>query len=557
MLKKLLFILSMMGLFAAIGVYSIKNMPEREQIDPIRYFEEFKEDQLNLVYEDQRMAYSVPVLEADDGYYLESNFVENYISDKVFYDEEERVLTITNLEEVVRIYIDEGYTLVNGKKANEVVPIIESHEKIYISADYLETNYGVVIERGKDQRLLVVTDLRVPKEVGQVDARKSTLRTHPNKKTKIVDTVEKGEKIFIYDEDRGYYRARNENGMIGYIPVKDVAHEKETTIESDKSTTSKPLKKPIEGKVKLAWDQMTSRIDGNWRSDKYQNIQGANVISPTWFEFKDAEGNLIDRGSKVYVQQAHTRGLQVWALMSHNFSEPSYTRPILTSTAKRQKVIDQLVEAVKYYELDGINIDIENVQVDFSREWLQFMRELYPQLNALGVTVSVDIYMPSAWSRHYMRKEIAEVVDYFIVMAYDQHWATSEVAGPGAGLDWVREGIRLNLKEVPKEKLVMGIPVFTRIWEETSEGLKSRAFGMVAANNQIKQWGASPVYDEQSEQYYVVYEKEDVTYKVWIEDTDVIKKRLEVIEDNDLAGFAVWKIGLENKEVWDVLTGRQ
>ena len=557
MLKKIFFILLMGVLLVGIAMGIVFLMPAKDTIDPLTYFSEFKKGQINVVYEDTRVDMEKPVIEEGNQIYVSAEFAKQYIDDKIFYDAAEEILTITNLEEIKRILPGEKTIDVNGNQIEISSPIIVKDKKAYIPESYLEEEYPVEIEKGKDGRLVIVSNARTPKKVGVVKRKEAHVRTHPDNKSLITDTTQKGERVVVYKEAGDHLRIRDENGIIGYMHKSDIKLEGETFTKTEKSYALAPMANPLEDKVKLVWDQMTVKATGDWSTPKYRNIKGANVIAPTWFEFEDESGKLIDRASKEYVDQAHARGMQVWALLSHNFTLPELTKTILTSTSKRQYVIDQLLEAAKQYGFDGINIDIENVQADFGEEWVQFMRELSVQAKRQNLSVTVDVYMPSAWSGHYSRERIAEVVDYFIVMAYDQHWGGSEVAGPVAGLNWVEEGIQMNLEEVPKEKLVLGMPTYTRIWKETKNSLSSAAYGMAAAKSIISKWNSEATYDDQSGQNYMQMIDGDTLYQVWIEDATTIEKRVGLVNKYDLAGYALWKLGLETPDVWDSLQKMQ
>ena len=553
MLKKILLGVLTCIILGIIVKSTIVLMPGKKQVDPLTYFNEFKQGQLNGVYEDTRIDIEKPIINQDGQLYVSYELARTYIDEKIFYDVAEGIVTITNLEELRRIRPNENTMVVNEQVVELATPFILEQDSLYIPKDYLEEEYGISIELGKDGRLVCISDLTVQKPIGIIKKRESELRTHPDKKSLIVDKVEKGHKVIVYKEENGYMRVRDENGIIGYIPSGHVAVGEMTPLKANKEYSLAPISFPVEGKVKLVWDQMTSRASGDWSTPKYRNIKGANVIAPTWFEFEDEQGNLIDRGSKAYVDNAHAKGLQVWALLSHSFTEPELTRTILTSTSKRQYVIDQLLEASKTYGFDGINVDIENVQADFGDEWIQFMRELSVQAKRANFNITVDVYIPSAWSTHYQRDKLAEVVDYFIVMAYDQYWSGSEQAGPVAGMKWVEEGIQLNLEEVPKEKLVLGIPFYTRIWEETESGISSKAYGIAASESVVSQWNVSPVYDEEHDQNYVQKIDGNKIYHVWIEDETTVLKKVTLINQYDLAGYAGWKLGLETSDVWDSL----
>lgn len=557
MLKKIFLTLLIGVLLVGIAIGTVLFMPGKDTVDPLTYFSEFKKGQINVVYEDTRVDMEKPIIEEANQIYVSSEFAKQYIDDKIFYDEAEEILTITNLEEIKRILPGEKVIDVNGEKIELADPVIVKENKVYIPESYLEAEYPVEIEKGKDGRLVIVSNARTPKKLGVVRKKEASVRTHPDNKSLITDTTQKGESVVVYKETGDHLRVRDENGIIGYMDRSDVKLEGETSIKEEKTYTLAPMAKPLQDKVKLVWDQMTVKSTGDWSTPKYRNIKGANVIAPTWFEFEDESGKLIDRASKAYVNEAHARGMQVWALMSHNFTSPELTKTILTSTAKRQYVIDQLLEAADIYGVDGINIDIENVQADFGEEWVQFMRELSVQAKRQNLSVTVDVYMPSAWSGHYSRERVAEVVDYFIVMAYDQHWGGSEIAGPVAGLTWVEEGIQINLEEVPKEKLVLGMPTYTRIWKETKDGMSSSAYGMAAAKSIVSKWNSEALYDDQHGQNYMQMIDGDTLYQVWIEDATTIEKRVGLVNKYDLAGYALWKLGLETPDVWDSLKQMQ
>lgn len=557
MLKKIFKIVLSLIIIGVVAIGIIRWMPSNKEIDPITYFSEFTPGQLNLVFEDKRVDMVAPIIEVEGESYVSQPFAKEYIDDAIFYDVAEGVLTITTVNEVVRIARGSGEMTINGKKSGIDDILLEKNGVAYVAESYLEERYNFEITKGEDGRLYMISDLSTPKQTAVVKARKSEVRTHPDHKSLISDTVKQDDELIVYNIENGYARVRDNNGIIGFIKEKDISVTGETVVIEDKIYNPLPSSKPLNEKVKLVWDQLTVKTAGNWNGEKYTNIKGANVISPTWFEFEDSEGNLLDRGTVEYVNRAHNRGLQVWGLLSHNFTQPQFTKIILTSTSRRQHVIDQLLKYANEYNLDGINIDIENVQPDFSEEWVQFMRELYPQAKEKGLTVSVDVYMPSAWSGHYERAKVAEVVDYFIVMAYDEHWSGSENAGPVASLPWVNQGLASTLEDVPSHKLVLGMPTFTRLWAETDSGLESRAYGMNEVKRRMGELGLTTTYDEYSGQLYGEKEVNGKLYKVWLEDAQTIEKRVALINEHDLAGYAAWRLGLETPEVWDSLATMQ
>lgn len=166
--------------------------------------------------------------------------------------------------------------------------------------------------------------------------------------------------------------------------------------------------------------------------------------------------------------------------------------------------------------------------------------------------------MPKPWTAHYNRNDVGKIADYVIVMGYDEHYAGSENAGSVASMNWSKIAIEDTLKEgVPKEKLILGIPFYARVWTETLEdgkiSLSSKAYGMNGAYNFIEEKGGSFSYDEETGQNYGEAKEDNKTYKVWLEDEQSIAKRLDLVLEYDIAGAGAWKRGLEKEEIWDIL----
>lgn len=541
------------GLIAVVlvAIAASKFVPVGDSVDPLTYFDEFKENEYNLVYDDQRINLKNPIKIIDGKKYISYEVVRDYLDTVVFYDEAERVMTITDAKAVLRLYPDSDKALLNGKEVQAEYGIKTIDGILYVPENLLRDKAGIEITPGQENKLFIINDVTKGREVGTI-RRSTSLRTRPLQKTTIVETLRRGQKVVVFSIEDGFARVRSENGIIGYVPednLKDLTNVAGRALNAVDAWPSNPLGE----KVRLVWDQVTVQTAGDWNSTKYSRITEANVISPTWFQFADANGNLSDLGNKAYVDNAHKKGLQVWALISHNFTEPGLTEAVLSSTAKRQYVIKQLIEKANLYGYDGINVDIENIQTETSAVWVQFMRELYPQLKAAGIVVTVDVYMPSNWSSHYERAKIADLCDYFVVMAYDQHHLGSEKAGSVAEIPWVEEGIKKNLEEVPNDKLVLGIPFYTRLWKETANGLETRSYTMSAAEAKVKEWGVTPTLDTNSGQPYAEKEVADGTYKIWLETDETIATRINLANKYDLAGYGAWKLGLETLDSWDSL----
>ena len=313
-----------------------------------------------------------------------------------------------------------------------------------------------------------------------------------------------------------------------------------------------------ENKINLTWHYI-------WNSSpdmsNVEKVDGLNVVSPTWFTLANENGDLEDRGSVSYGSWAHRNGYKVWALVDNKFNS-DLTNKLLGNSSARKRFINNLISYAKKYKLDGLNIDFENMYIKDKNAFTQFMKELSIQTKANGLVLSVDvsiIAINSNWSESFDRAALSKVVDYVALMAYDQHWGGSPVSGSVAQLTWVEQSLKRVLQEVPKEKLLLGVPFYTRLWKEeyvkgnSKPVVTSKAISMNEAERVIAENKAAKTWDPVSGQYYVTYKKDNAIYKMWVEDEKSIKLKAELVNKYRLAGIASWKYGLEKNEVWDAI----
>ena len=308
----------------------------------------------------------------------------------------------------------------------------------------------------------------------------------------------------------------------------------------------------MDEKVVLGWHQVTTSAANSGMDKVVANTSGLNVISPTWFKLSDNKGNYTSIASKDYVDAAHKKGLKVWPLID-NFSTEISTLKILSSSENRKNLIANLMSDVEKYDFDGINIDFESLTQDNAPHFIQFMRELSVSCRNSGVVLSVDVPIPASYNMYYERDELAEVVDYVINMGYDEHYSGSD-EGSSASINFVKNSITDSLVEVPKEKLINAVPVYTRVWTKENSKVSSSALGMSAAANWVKENNIELTWDDEVGQYTGQTTIGSARKYIWLEDERSIKLKMVAIKEEDLAGVAVWKLGLEPKEIWNVIS---
>lgn len=312
----------------------------------------------------------------------------------------------------------------------------------------------------------------------------------------------------------------------------------------------------LEGKkINLAWQPTFEAEHSLALLEKHP---GLNVVSPSWFAITAADGFVQNNAELSYVKKAHEKGYQVWPLITNSF-DPDLTHKVLNNKKAKANVIRQLLIYARLYGLDGINLDFENVYDEDRDALTAFVGEIYGAMRELDVVLSMDLTVPSnisQWSTCYDRTGLSKSLDYVMLMAYDEHWRTSPVSGSVASIGWVERGIVNTLKEVPAEKLVLGVPFYMREWQENLEGekqVKAKTMTMQRAEQTIAERGLQPVWLEKEGQHYFEYREAGKLYRVWQENKASLALKADLVSKYQLAGIAAWRKGFEKPEVWEML----
>ena len=476
------------------------------------------------------------------------------------YEADSESIIMTTADKVVRLKTAALTAEMNGEPFELTIAAEVEGDVVYLPLAPVTVLYGLTAEVAEETG--IVTLLRPGQGIQNASVtveQGAAVRSEPTIKAPIIETVPAGGDVRIWREEKGWYRVQTASGHAGYAAESDFTlADFEIIPEPEREDPFLPW--PANGrKINLTWEAVY-QVPAD--PSKIGPMPGVNVVSPTWFELKDGSGAIRSKADPAYVSWAHKRGYQVWALWSNGF-DPDRTTEALSTYATRLKMIRQLLVYAETYKLQGINIDFENVYTKDKENLVQFVREFVPLAHEQGLVVSIDVTPKSnseMWSAFLDRKALGKVVDYMIVMTYDEHWASSPKAGSVSSLPWVERSIKRILEEdgVPPSKLIMGIPLYTRVWTEKKKAdgsveVSSRALGMEAIEKLIRERGLKRTYDDSTGQNYVEYETEEGRHRIWIEDETSIKARAELARKYKLAGVATWQRGFQKPEIWQVL----
>lgn len=504
-----------------------------------------------LIIEDEIIEDNEPIINNGE-IFISYPVFKKYIDNNVFFDDVEKVIIITLCDKIYKFKVNSNIVEVNRNEFKIDKPVFEKNGIQYIPIEVFLDDYGLEINYYEDTNIFIIDNIGEECPICEVIMEDAEIRCDMSKKSYILKKdINVGSFLKIYEEYESWYKVRSEEGILGYIEKKYVKVVYKREFYNDKQ-----LKGGLNTKRKicLAWDHI---LGSNSNKNNIKRIGGLNVISPTWFSIQDVSGNIRDRGNIEYVNYAHDLGYDVWALVNNNF-DPELTHKILSNYSRRMKIIDELLKLMDKYSLEGINIDFENINIEDKELYTQFIREFVPLCHEKGKVVSVDVTVKANsnnWSLCYDRQGISEVADYVIIMAYDQHWSNGPSAGSVAEYLWVENGIKSALKEIPKEKLILGIPFYTRLWkiEKKNGKVSSETFSMSEADKLIKLKDLNLIWDENSGQYYGEYEERDYIYKIWFEDENSIELKMSLVNKYSLAGVAFWRLGFEKDNVWSII----
>lgn len=282
-----------------------------------------------------------------------------------------------------------------------------------------------------------------------------------------------------------------------------------------------------------------------------------NVVSPRWFKL-DVNQLVISAADARYVEWAHDSGKQVWPLFGNVF-DPVTTNTILSDPTKSKQTINRLRDILVQNDIDGINVDFENMDMKNKADYVNFIRLLKAALQPYGMIVTVDVSRENPdpnWSGSFDRRGLGKVADFIIMMGYDEDLGGGGHVGSVASLPWVDKGIQLLLNDVPARKVMLAIPFYTRDWvtDLNSRKFYSTDLGVADVERIIAEKGLVKSWDPKTKQNYVEYIEGNEKHQIWVEDENSVKLRLDIIKKYKLKGAAAWLIGLETPEVWQVLS---
>ena len=548
-----------------------KYSPSKEEYDLSKYYGIENEGQLAITVDNQVVEPHGMIAEGKA--YVQYEIVRDYINSRFYWDPNENVLLYTLPKDMVTVEVgSKDYNVSKEKKSEDYVILKTEGSTAYIALDFVQQYTNIEYELyNEPNRVMIVSDWG---DMTVASVKKNTqVRYQGGVKSPILTQIKKKDEITILENEGDWKKIRTKDGFIGYVKSKALRKEEKKNISrafEEQEFTS--IKKDYT--INMAWHNVTNSEANSVVLQRIADSKGLTTIAPTWFHVENTDGNMNSIASADYVNYAHQANIEVWATIRDfdgGISSYEESYELLRYTSKRENLINQLMAEALRVGIDGINVDFEKISDECGEHYIQFIRELSVRCRQNGIVLSIDNYVPKGYNMQYNRKEQGIVADYVIIMGYDEHYGGSPVAGPVASYNFVKEGIEETLKEVPAEKVINGIPFFSRLWEETPKTaeelaeqqgteaaqydmkVESQAFGMSQARSKVDEAGAELTWNDELKQNYATWTIESTTYEIWLEDEQSIEEKLKLMKEYKLAGTSAWALGQESPEVWNLI----
>ncbi|HIX28198.1 MAG TPA: glycosyl hydrolase family 18 [Candidatus Blautia stercoravium] len=546
-----LFLMVIVGAAGLITGYVKKYTPSDTRMNLTKYYKLENQEEVALILQDTVSDTKGRVI--DGKVYIPYSVVTDTLGGRFYWDEETQKMLYTTPDSVMEIEPESTVSTKDGSTQEEdYVPVKEIDGSYYIALDFLE-KYMQIKGQVYESPARAVISYKW-QTIQTVETKTDTVvRYQGGIKSPILSDVKAAETLQLLEKMENWSRVMTPDGVDGYVQNKDLkaAQEKELVYDGDYEENYTSLTR--DHKINLAWHQVTSEAANAAFDETVKDVQGVNVISPTWFSVTGSGGTISSMASADYVSKAHAKGMEVWGLID-NFDKNVSTLETLSKRSARTHIIEMLLSEAKRVGLDGINVDFEALTEEEAPHFIQFIRELSVTCRANNLVLSIDDPVPQ-YTSFYNRKEQGIVADYVIIMGYDEHTTGSESAGSVASLPFVEEGIIQTLKEVPKEKVINGVPFYTRLWTENNNGaVSSQVLGMDQADKYVQENGMEVYWNKDVSQNYGELSTSEGTQKIWLEDEESLEAKMKLIQQYELAGVAAWKLGFERADVWAIIS---
>lgn len=258
------------------------------------------------------------------------------------------------------------------------------------------------------------------------------------------------------------------------------------------------------------------------------------------------------------ISYANSNGIKPFVLITNSDSSgfnSTIAKSILENPVNSQALINNLVNVIKTNGYKGVNIDFENVPYTDRTYYSQFVNSVKNTLSPLGYTTTISVPAETldsptnSWNGAFDYKALGQTADEIIIMSYDEHGPWSS-PGPVASIRWVTNIVNYAKTVIPTNKILLGLAAYGYDWSSTG----NKALSLIQINNIISTYGGTVQWDAVSQSpYYIYTDASRVQHTIWFENSYSIAFKLNLVNQNNLLGVGIWRLGFEDTAYWNTI----
>jgi spore germination protein YaaH len=296
--------------------------------------------------------------------------------------------------------------------------------------------------------------------------------------------------------------------------------------------------------------------DDSSKASLEQHVSDLDIVSPYFYHLTPA-GTIKSFADESVTQLIQSNGAKVVPLIQNESQFADFHKTMATDT-QRDAIVALLVDLVETNGYDGIHIDFEGISQSDRDLLTDFMRRLHLAFQPHGWIVSQAVAArtsdaDSYWGGAYDYKALAAYNDYVVVMAYDWGYSGRPDPAPVAPMWWVEDVVSYSKKKLPDDKFLLGIPFYGYDWNTTT-GPPASSVSYADAMDLAIRPEAQVGYSNDDQAPWIHYKDDQGDdHEVWFENSASFEAKINLVIDENVGGFATWRLGHEDPSSWYVI----
>src|SRR5690554_5133133 len=310
----------------------------------------------------------------------------------------------------------------------------------------------------------------------------------------------------------------------------------------------------------MSFEVMAYHLAGNHAglSSIKDNKNCLDGIIPGLLEAKE-NGELVEKSARDEIERLI--GLMgrdlIYPLVQNYGLCSEVSNKLINNQAAISRLHENIVSFLEKYGFLGFNLNLEGIKHTNKKEFNNLIEILAQNISQKGYQLDISIPAKTennkdhTWSGAYQYDILGMFVDRVMIMAYDYHWPGGP-PGPIAPLSWVRDVIDYAIMEMPLEKICLGIGFYGYDWEVNSDK-KARGLLYSQIEKIRKEKNLEIEWDQEAQSPYLKYKEGPGEHEIWFENSQSIKKKLQLVREFQLKGIVFWRPGQEDPKVWPLV----